>query len=150
MEASLRQAKLATYAAQGDDASVAPLRGGSKQLEYRDGDWLDRDIYFGTIRFVGQEVVYHADKSIWSMAYSGGVVQGLVTSEVRALYAFLRSALLQAPADMPLRGPPTLVDGAHTYNCSVRGTLTNFTGHESITAGGREVYALQLSGGRLA
>ena len=64
MEAFLRHAKLATYAAQGDDASVAPLLGGSKQLEYRDGDWLYRDIYFGMLRFVGQEVVCEADRPV--------------------------------------------------------------------------------------
>ena len=55
----LLQAKRATYAGQGDEATVTPLVPGSKQLEYRDGDYLYRDIYLGMAYFVGQEVVSH-------------------------------------------------------------------------------------------
>jgi hypothetical protein len=36
----LLQAKRHTYASQGDDATVAPLVPGTKQLEYRDGLFL--------------------------------------------------------------------------------------------------------------
>jgi hypothetical protein len=49
----LLEAKRTTYAGQGDEATVTPLVAGSKQLEYRDGDYLYRDIYFGMAYFVG-------------------------------------------------------------------------------------------------
>ena len=48
----LRSAKAATYAAQGDDASVTPVLPDSRQLEYRDGTFLYRDIY------VGEKIVF--------------------------------------------------------------------------------------------
>jgi hypothetical protein len=51
----LLEAKRTTYAGRGDEATVMPLLPGSKQLEYRDGDYLYRDIYFGMAYFVGQE-----------------------------------------------------------------------------------------------
>src|SRR5262249_26306092 len=38
--AFLLEAKRATYAGQADEATVTPLVPGSKQLEYRDGDYL--------------------------------------------------------------------------------------------------------------
>jgi hypothetical protein len=40
---------------------VTPLVPGSKQLEYRDGEYLYRDIYVGMAYFVGQEVVFHRE-----------------------------------------------------------------------------------------
>jgi hypothetical protein len=57
----LIRAKRRTYAGQGDDATVAALLPGAKQLEWREGQLLYRDVYFGMQRFVGQEVVYHGD-----------------------------------------------------------------------------------------
>src|SRR5260370_42215763 len=70
----LLEAKRTTYAGQGDEATVTPLVPGSKQLEYRDGDYLYRDIYFGMANFVGQEVVFHREQAVWSMSYAGGVM----------------------------------------------------------------------------
>jgi hypothetical protein len=50
----LRSAKAATYAAQGDDASVPPVLQDTKQLEFRAGEFLYRDIYAGVFRIAGQ------------------------------------------------------------------------------------------------
>jgi hypothetical protein len=85
----LLQAKRATYAAVGDDAAVAPLVPGSKQLEYRAGDYLYRDIYLGMPFFVGQEVVAHRDRPVWSMSYAGGMRRPSPDADARAVYAFL-------------------------------------------------------------
>src|SRR5260370_33010027 len=68
----LLQAKRTTYAGQGDEATVAPLVPGSKQLEYRDGGYLYRDIYFGMAYFVGQGVVFHRELAVWSRSHAGG------------------------------------------------------------------------------
>lgn len=69
----LIQAKKATYASQGDNASVTPLLKGSRQLEFLEGDFLYRDIYFGMSYFIGQETVYYKGNPIWSMSYSGRI-----------------------------------------------------------------------------
>ena len=81
LAAFLLQAKLHTYAAQGDEASVAPLLPGSRQLEYRDGFWFYRDIYFGGERFVGQETVYYDSTPVWAMSYAGGIIAAGVSAE---------------------------------------------------------------------
>jgi hypothetical protein len=55
----LIKAKKATYASQGDNASVTPLLEGSRQLEFQEGHFLYRDIYFGMSYFACQEIVYY-------------------------------------------------------------------------------------------
>lgn len=96
-------AKRATYAAQGDDASVPPLLPGARQLEYRLGEVLYRDIYFGGSFFVGQETVYEGERAVWAMSYAGGMTD--VSADQNAVYAFLRYALRQVDAAHPYRGP---------------------------------------------
>jgi uncharacterized protein DUF5680 len=102
----LLQAKRHTYASQGDDATVAPLVPGAKQLEYRDGRLFYRDIYVGMAYFVGQEIVSYQGYPVWSMSYAGGVIPAVSDRpETRAIYAFLRLALRQGTVAQPYRGP---------------------------------------------
>lgn len=68
----LLDAKRATYAAQGDEATVAPLLPGSKQLEYRAGDYVYRDVYFGVAYSVGQEVVADRERVVAFVYTSAG------------------------------------------------------------------------------
>ena len=94
----LVEAKQQTYASQGDDASITPPQlAGSRQLEYRRGSFLYRDIYFGVSYFVGQEIVYKDNRPYWSMSYAGGVEPAITNAlEIRPIYAFLREALSRA------------------------------------------------------
>ena len=85
----LVKAKCQTYAAQGDDATLTPLVPGSRQLEYRDGPLLYRDIYFGGAYFVGQETVYYNSSALWAMGYAGGVTSAVSRpSDMRRVYDF--------------------------------------------------------------
>jgi len=146
----LRAAKAATYAAQGDEASVAPLLPGSKQLEFHDGSLLYRDIYVGLFRFVGMEVVYSQDRTIWSMSYAGGLSAGVAQSAARPVYGFLRRALRSPAAELPVRGPAELIVDDMKYSCQWHGDLDWFYGSESIAQNGQVLYELQFSGGALA
>ena len=146
----LRAAKAATYAAQGDDASVAPALADSKQLEFRSGAFLYRDIYVGMFRFVGQEVVYLSERAVWSMSYAGGLAPGVPRSAARAIYAFLRRALLAPPPELPVRGPSELNAETMRYSCNWQGSLEWFQGSERIVQDGHAVYELRFSGGMLA
>lgn len=146
----LRAAKAATYAAQGDDTSVAPVLPDSKQLEFRDGSFLYRDIYVGMFRFVGQEVVYHDGRALWSMSYAGGLTHGVAQSAGRPVYAFLRRALLVPSPELPVRGPSELDAETMRYVCAWQGSLSWFHGSESIVQDGRAIYELRFSGGMLA
>jgi hypothetical protein len=146
----LRAAKAATYAAQGDDASVAPALPDSRQLEFREGAFVYRDIYVGMLRFVGQEVVYLGERALWSMSYAGGLAPNVAAAAARPVYAFLRCALVAPSAELPVRGPRELTVEAMHYACNWQGSLQWFEGSESILQEGRAVFALRFSGGMLA
>lgn len=146
----LAEAKRNTYAAQGDEASVPPLLAGSKQLEYAEGDYRYRDIYFGMDFFAGQEVVELEGRPVWTMVYSGGVTMSPASrARTAAVYQFLRSALRQADAHQPYRGPKRWLEGDWEYRNAFEGGLESFHGVESILLDGESVYELHYSGGLL-
>jgi uncharacterized protein DUF5680 len=147
----LLEAKRFTYASQGDEATVTPLIPRSKQLEHRDGDFSYRDIYVGMTRFVGQEIVFHVEEPIWSMSYAGGMtLAARDDSERRAIYAFLRVALLAGGPDRPYRGPTRMQQSPYEYMNESQGDLDAFWGMERITRNDEEVYELRYNGGFLA
>ncbi|HEX2910942.1 MAG TPA: DUF5680 domain-containing protein [Chloroflexia bacterium] len=139
----LIKAKLHTYASQGDDATVAPLLPGSRQLEFGEGPFFYRDIYFGMGYFVGQETVCYNNAPIWSMSYAGGVEQVTVRAEVSEVYAFLRAAMHQISPERPLRGPAEYREGDYLYRDRYDGSLNEFWGIEIITRQGAQVYSLR-------
>lgn len=147
--AFLRAAKRATYAALGDDASVAPLLPDSKQLEYEEGPYHYRDIYLGMFGFAGQEVVSFQGRAVWSMVYSGGLLPGTPASEGGAVYRALRAALSAVPPELPLRGPSAHELDGLRYVCATDGALGGFHGHEIISRQSQALYALRFSGGWL-
>ena len=65
-------AKLSTFASNG--GNVPPSQPESHDMEFRDGDWMYRDSFFGTQDFIGREVVYYKGKPVWGMAYFGRVL----------------------------------------------------------------------------
>jgi len=137
----LVSAKLQTYAAQGDDATVTPLVPGSHQLEYQEGALLHRDIYFGGAYFVGQETVYEGSTPVWAMGYAGGVITpDALPNAVREVYKFPRSALQHVTAERPYRGPRQWREGVFVYSDDSQGDIGCFWGIETITHEGQSVY----------
>jgi len=145
----LLRAKRATYAAQGDDATVTPLLPGSRQLEYREGDLFYRDIYVGLAAFAGLETVYRASVVHWSMAYAGGVLAGASETQTRQVYTFLREALERGTTDAPFRGPARHETFGYEYVNEWRGAVEEFSGAELIRRDGAVVYQLTYAGGRV-
>ncbi|MBI4670679.1 MAG: hypothetical protein HY741_03295 [Chloroflexi bacterium] len=140
-------AKRATYAAQGDSASVTPLLPSSRQLEFRLGNVLYRDIYFGFAFFVGQETVHVDDAPVWAMGYAGGIVDA--NADEGAVYKFLQFALRQVDAASPYRGPGLIRGEGFQYTSQTTGTLDNFWGIERISQARAVVYELRYHGGKL-
>ena len=140
-------AKRATYAAQGDAASVPPALPDSRQLEYADGDFFYRDIYVGTFRFVGQEIVYLSGRAVWSMSYSGGLRPKIDPSSAGPVYDFLRKALRALPPELPLRGPALLEEQDMRYSCQSTGPVERFYGSEAVTRADVQLYELDFGGG---
>ena len=148
--AFLIEAKLNTYAAQSADAAVPPLLPGSKQLEYRRGDLLYRDIYFGFRYFIGQEAVYQSDQPVWSMGYGGEVIDPQAAPEESGrIYGFLQQALRHITPDRPYRGPAVFQLDDFTYTNRSEGDLASFWGSEEITRAGVPVYRLRYHGGQI-
>jgi hypothetical protein len=148
----LISAKQKTYASGGSDsqAAVNPVIESSHQFEYRKGELLYRDIYFGESFFVGQETVYHKGYAIWSMCYAGGWTDKLIDpTEVNILGGFLQSALRHIPYDYPFRGPLEHFEGDHQYRNMPSGDVDRFRGVEHITRGSINVYELNYCGGSL-
>nr|WP_246512288.1 DUF5680 domain-containing protein [Polycladomyces abyssicola] len=145
----LLNAKRATYASQGNDASVAALLPGAKQLEYRDGPYFYRDVYFGMETFTGMETVYHLDQPIWAMIYGGGVLNISDQEQVLSTYAFLREALRLGSKDVPYRGPEVWEKGPLTYLNRWEGGWDRFHGYEEIRVKDTKVYELRYQGGLL-
>ena len=144
----LISAKLHTYASQGDTASVPPLLQGGSQLEYRQGAWFYRDIYFGMAYFIGQEVVYRAEQPFFSMVYGGGMLTPQPTAqEMEDVYGCLQAAMRQVQPDRPFRGPQAFCQGEYEYHDESQGMVDNFWGVETITRQGLAVYRLRYSGG---
>lgn len=144
----LVRAKKSTYAAQGDEASVIPVLSGSKQLEYTSYPFHYRDVYFGSTRFSGQEVVYRVGCPVWSMVYCGGM-DDLETDLTLETYMFLRSALSAVSEDSPYRGPRSHTAGQLVYFNDVHGSAEEFWGSEWIEKAGVRIYHLRYSGGTL-
>ena len=151
LAAFLVEAKLHTYAAQDNEASVSALLPGSKQLEFRQGDFVYRDVYFGGHFFAGQETIYWQEQPIWSMVYAGGLLVEAKGDVIDAgmVYAFLRAAMRQVRAERPFRGPSRWQDCAWLYEDQGSGDLKRFNGKERILFQGDVVYALDYSGGLL-
>ena len=143
----LVEAKRNTYAAQGDEASVQPLLNGSKQLEYRNGSYFYRDIYFGSAFFIGQETVELENRPIWSMVYSGGVIVPNANWDIGPIYAFLRKALMLVDTNTIYRGPKHYEDSNYIFKNDYEGTLDDFHGKEIILMDGQKVYELRYNGG---
>jgi len=144
----LVHAKRHTYAAGDNDAEVTPVLSGSRQLEYREGDLLYRDIYFGEAYFVGQETVYEGPAPVWAMAYAGGPLPDSPLA-VADLYEFLRAVLRRVPEDRPYRGPHDWTEGSLTYSNRTQGDVWRFRGTETITQKEKVFYRLEYGGGLL-
>lgn len=144
----LLNAKVNTYASQGDEATVkSPLLPGTHQLEYSEGSFLYRDIYTGNAMFAGQEIVSYSAKPVWTMSYAGNIPPDVSKDDVDALVKLLHKALMRVPAEIPYRGPRHLQDGAYTYSNHPEGQLDSFFGRETITYGDTVLYELRYGGG---
>src|SRR5204862_6346005 len=140
LAAFLLRAKRATYAAQGDDATVTPLIPGSKQLEYREGERLYRDVYVGLTTFAGLETVDDTGAPRWAMTYAGGLV---APADFPAVYAFLREALQRGDVAAPYRGPARHAGGERAVKTAWEGDLERFSGAVDIVRYRAVVYSMR-------
>lgn len=140
----LVKAKANTYASIGENGEKN-LEDGSKELVYKEGEWKYRDRYFGSNRFIGEEVVWQNGEIIWAMNYYGGITTSKVS--VKNVYEFLKKALKQVKKDRPFRGPLEFIEGDWAYYDKSDGMIDCFDGCERILYKKEPVYELKYCGG---
>lgn len=144
----LLRSKRNTYAASNTAAGaaniVSPSRTASHDLAYQEGDFTYLDTYLGGYAFAGEEAVWHCGEPLWGMNYYGTMT---VPEIPEGFGDFLKKAILQVPSEAPYRGPAFFQEDRFTYACSWQGDLAFFTGSESISYDGKEIYKLVFHGG---
>ena len=140
----LVEAKINTYASKGE-LTERILKDGSKELIYKEGEWKYRDRYFGSNKFIGEEIVWKNGRVIWGMNYYGKCLIDIVSS--KEVYQFLRKALRQVQKDRPFRGPMELMEDDWKYFDKSMGNIDDFEGYEKIFYQEKLVYELKYHGG---
>jgi hypothetical protein len=121
------------------------LPDGSKELTFQEHEFTYRDRYIGENPFIGEEIVWQAERLIWGMNFYGRVVSDVVPAD--QVYTFLQKAMRQVKEDRPFRGPDTFKDQDFEYSDESQGTVEVFVGVERIFYKGQEVYRLNYHGG---
>ncbi|MBH5335695.1 hypothetical protein IHE55_13170 [Streptomyces pactum] len=146
LTAFIVRAKAATYA--GGGGRVASVRTASHDLEYREGELVYRDSYFGGTDFLGQETVHFADRPIWGMNYYGY----LLTDDIDAVTAgeVITAALTELYRQGRFLGGFRHTVNGYRYEDETQGDVTRFSGIEHIrTADDTRAYELRYHGGRV-
>lgn len=141
----LLKARTKTYAGAGGKAK--PAFPGSDQLEYREGDWLYRDVYYtGNGIFTGLETVYLQNRPIFAMSYYGNFKK-LTEKEIDKI---LRKALIKNWKTARTWQKTEWKTGDYQYICqpSFPGqSINEMAGIEKIFKRGKEVYGFFYAGG---
>lgn len=127
IEHFLIEAKKETYANETVE-KVTSSRLNSKDYEYKNGNMLYHDTYFGGTNFIGEEVVYVDSEIYWAMNYYGVTLDETLGEE--AMDEALRLALMMVGKDevIPVRGPKEFQNGEYKYTFEVEGDLKRFSG----------------------
>ena len=142
LEEFLIKARTKTYA--GAAGKVTPAFKESYQLEYKEGDWLYRDVYnMGNSIFAGLETVYYKEKSVWSMSYYGNFKK-LSEEETDKI---LRGALIANKETARLWHDFGWEKDNYSYTCAGYGDMDELGGTEEITKDGEKVYFFYYAGG---
>lgn len=146
LEKFLYNARTKTYAGAG--GKVEPALSGSTQLEYAEGDWLYRDVYYtGKNTFAGLETIYYQGKPAYSISYYGN--WGAMTEE--EIDKILRGALIANPETRGYKKIEWQKDDFE-YSCtpdSFSKSIDEIGGYESISKDGEELYRFYYAGSLL-
>lgn len=140
----LLTARTKTYA--GNGGKVEPALSGSKQLEYIEGEYLYRDIYYvGAHVFLGIETIYFQNKPVWNMVYRGDWND--ITDEEVA--NFLPSALIANANTARTNQRVEWTKDNYRYLCEGEGELENFFGTETVFKDDQSVHRVMYHSAKL-
>lgn len=142
LQTFLLKARTKTYASGG--GKITPALSGSTQLEFKELDWLYRDVYFiGNGIFMGLETVYYQEKPVYSVSYFGNFKQ--ITEEETD--SILRKALMENWDKTRLWNNVEWKFENYKYTCEANGNIDEIGGTEKIFKDGKEVYYFYFAGG---
>ena len=142
----LLKARTKTYA--GGGGKVKAVFRGSKQLEYKEGSWFYRDVYYtGNGIFVGIETIYYGTKPVFAMSYWGNF-KGMTEKEIDKI---LRKALLENWKNTRIWKRIEWKYNNYKYICEpdFKGSIEEMAGKERIFKKGKQVYSFFYRGGLL-
>jgi len=144
----LKKAKQNTYASENKSKK---REDGAKCFRFSNSSYEYEDVYFGSNKFAGQEIVKYNGVLIWSMVYYGGIIKDVLTED--ALYNRYLKKFLSKVDEIPARGQNQQKDKNGNdeiiYNNLNIGDkdITHFRGREFITYNGKTIYELFYAGG---
>ncbi len=138
------RAKAATYV--GDGEHVSPCRTGSHDLRFSDGEWTYHDSYFGGTDFIGEEVVYFAERPAWAMNYYGRILRDDLLTAAQA-GQMIKASLSRMYRENRFLGGFEHMENDLTYMDTSEGNAENFHGRETIRRGQELAYELVYQGG---
>ncbi len=142
LEPFLIKARANTYAS--DEGRVKAALNNSTQLEYKESDWLYRDVYYtGKNTFYGMETVFYLNKPIFGVSYYGN--WGDMTEE--EIDNILRGALINNKETRLYKKVEWEKDG-FIYTCDPASTdgINEIGGTEQITKDDKHVYVFYYAG----
>lgn len=145
IEKFIIEARAETYA--GSNGTVNAVLNGSKQLEYKNGSLLYRDVYYtGKNNFYGIETIFDDGKPVFGMSYYGN--WGDMTE--REIDDILRGALIFNPKTR-LNKEIEWRNGDFIYNCApdITDGINEIGGAETISKNGEQIYVFYYAGGML-
>ena len=141
----LLKARTKTYA--GGGGKVEPVFKNSHQLEYKEGNWFYRDVYYtGKGIFMGLDTVYLKNKAVWGSSYYGNFKK--MTEEVDSV---LREALMDNWETARTWQKVEWQKEDFKYICkpNFEGSIEEMSGTEKIFKNNEEVYYFYYAGGLL-
>ena len=142
----LLKARTKTYA--GGGGKVKPIFKDSDQLEYKEGSWFYRDVYYtGKGIFMGLEAVYFQNRAVWGMSYYGNF-KNMKEKEIDSV---LRKALLDNWKKARTWHKAEWQKGDYKYICEPDsyGSIEEMSGTERIFKNSEEIYHFYYAGGLL-
>lgn len=146
LEQFIVRAKQSTYV--GGSSKLLPYRLGSKDLQFREGDWAYHDSYLGESDFIGQEIVYWQMKPVWGMNYLGVIIKADKITSSQAGQMIMKS-LSRLYTEGRFLGGFEHQEGSLRYIDQNTGDVRSFQGREYIALADEVVYELLYHGGLL-
>ena len=142
----LLKARTNTYAGAG--GKIKAVFEGSKQMEYKEGEWFYRDVFYvGKGIFAGLEAVYFKEKPIFTMSYFGNY-KGMTEKETDKI---LRQALIENWEKTRIWKYVKWEKYGYEYTCEPDGgnSIEEIGGTEKISKKGKDIYTFYYAGGAI-